>query len=129
MALDQLDLDLEELLVTLQSICTDKLVSEIGYVYQVNCRGSGEFYMDLKNGSGWVEAGQCPPTLSPDITIDLESKDLLGLILGLATPWELYQSGRVKVGGNVYAATKLQALAKTMTQKLASRSSNSLIDI
>ncbi len=120
-AADNLTLDLEKLLNTLSSICNEKIVSEIGYVYQINCVGYGEFYMDLKNGAGWIEMGPTPPTISPDINIELNSEDLLGLVLGLMSPWEAYRSGRVNITGNVQAATKLQVLSKVLNQQLSGK--------
>ena len=110
-------LDIDRMIHTLTSVLDDELIERVGYVYQVNCVGLGDFYMDLKNGRGHVAEGTTPHDLKADVTFTVASEDLLALLFGTMNPLEAYMSGRLSMTGDTKAAMRLQHLGDAIRSR------------
>ena len=109
-------LDPDELVTIFNHVTDERLVQEIGCVYQFNISGDEEvWYLDLKNGRG--RAGKGPPLgCTPDAVISLSSEDMQALFAGEMTAFNAYMQGRVTVEGDVRMAMKLQSVVERMKQ-------------
>lgn len=101
--------DLTKLVDFIQQAVSESLADEIGHVYQIDCRGLGEFYMHFRRpmvcvGVGRLEAGV-------DATISLERGDLIDLLSERLSPLDAYLSGRLTITGDTKAALRMQPLA------------------
>jgi 3-hydroxyacyl-CoA dehydrogenase/3a,7a,12a-trihydroxy-5b-cholest-24-enoyl-CoA hydratase len=87
-----------------------ELVKSVGTVYQFRLKSpDSAWVLDLKNGSGSVKAGTVEKA---DCTLDLSDADWLDMVSGKADPMKLFQSGKLKISGNVMASQKLDFLKK-----------------
>ena len=109
-------LDPDQLVTIFNHVTDERLVQEIGCVYQFNISGDEEvWYLDLKNGRG--RAGKGPPLgCTPDAVISLSSEDMQALFAGEMTAFNAYMQGRVTVEGDVRMAMKLQSVVERMKQ-------------
>jgi 3-hydroxyacyl-CoA dehydrogenase/3a,7a,12a-trihydroxy-5b-cholest-24-enoyl-CoA hydratase len=64
--------------------------------------------IDAKNGAGAVTQG----TAAADVTLELSDVDFIGMASGKLDAQKLYFGGKLKIGGNVMAAQKLDFLKK-----------------
>lgn len=100
--------DIDRLLCSLTMVIDEQLVTSVGYIFQVNCVGFGDFYVNLKNGSG-----NCCKGISPgaDVTFWL-NRDLLFKILGKEiTPLKAYLDGSLRIQGSFKATLRLTLLS------------------
>jgi 3-hydroxyacyl-CoA dehydrogenase/3a,7a,12a-trihydroxy-5b-cholest-24-enoyl-CoA hydratase len=89
---------------------TPELVKSVGNVYQFNLKGpDSAWVVDLKNGGGAVKQGTADKA---DCTLALSDADWLDLVTGKADAMKLFQSGKLKITGNVMASQKLDFLKK-----------------
>ncbi|MBM4778813.1 MAG: SDR family NAD(P)-dependent oxidoreductase [Archangiaceae bacterium] len=87
-----------------------ELVKSVGNVYQFRLKNpDSAWVLDLKNGGGAVKAGTVDKA---DCTLDLSDADWLDMVSGKADPMKLFQSGKLKISGNVMASQKLDFLKK-----------------
>jgi 3-hydroxyacyl-CoA dehydrogenase/3a,7a,12a-trihydroxy-5b-cholest-24-enoyl-CoA hydratase len=94
-----------------------ELVKSVGNVYQFNLKGpDSAWVVDLKNGAGQVKAGTAEKA---DCTLALSDADWLDMVNGKADPMKLFQSGKLKITGNVMASQKLDFLKKLDRSALA----------
>jgi 3-hydroxyacyl-CoA dehydrogenase/3a,7a,12a-trihydroxy-5b-cholest-24-enoyl-CoA hydratase len=77
---------------------------------------SSSWTMDLKNGAGSVAEGEVG---KPDCTLEMSDADFLAMATGKANPMKLFTSGKLKIGGNVMASQKLDAVLKGVDPKEA----------
>ncbi|CAG9534472.1 unnamed protein product [Cercopithifilaria johnstoni] len=102
------NLDIDRLLCSLTMVIDKQLVTSVGYVFQVNCIGFGDFYVDLKNGSGNCCKGTSP---TADVTLGLSRELLLKLLKKEVTPMQAYLDGSLQIVGSVKAAIRLTLLS------------------
>jgi 3-hydroxyacyl-CoA dehydrogenase/3a,7a,12a-trihydroxy-5b-cholest-24-enoyl-CoA hydratase len=87
-----------------------ELVRSVGCEYQFILKDpDSSWVLDLKTGAGSVRAGNAE---KPDCTLRLSNSDWLDMVAGAADPMKLFQSGRLKIAGNVMASQKLDFLKK-----------------
>ena len=86
------------------------------YLWNVTKDGktAGQWFIDLKTGSGSVTAGA--PTRKPDCTITAADDDLARIVTGKANAQQLFMRGKLKVGGNIMLAQKLGELLKSQAK-------------
>lgn len=122
-------LDPDQLVAILNHVTDERLVHEIGCVYQFNINDGGVWYLDLKNGCG--HAGKGPPSgCTPDAVISLSSEDMQALFTGEMTAFNAYMQGRVTVEGDVRLAMKLQSVVERMKQsRMATRTAHAQNDM
>lgn len=108
-----------EFISVVKTILSESMVSSNGSVYMFQLSGpeGGVFYLDLKNGSG--DAGEgLPPYGEPDTTLTLTVSDMQSMFVGQLSPLQAYMNGRLKVSGDLSAATQLGDFIKTVMKKI-----------
>eukprot|EP01121_Diplochlamys_sp_Union-15-3_P014982 TRINITY_DN4860_c0_g1_i1.p1 TRINITY_DN4860_c0_g1~~TRINITY_DN4860_c0_g1_i1.p1 ORF type:complete len:245 (-),score=65.31 TRINITY_DN4860_c0_g1_i1:27-761(-) len=93
-----------------KNIASDaSLVPKVGGTYQFNINtSSGEksWTVDLKNAPGSVKEGKS----SADCTITMKEDDFVALMTGKINGQQAFMQGKLKIGGNMQLAMKLQNL-------------------
>ena len=86
------------------------------YLWKITKDGktAGQWFLDLKNGSGSITAGESEK--KPDCTITISDDDLVKIMKGKANPQQLFMSGKLKVGGNILLSAKLGDLLKSQAK-------------
>uniref|UniRef100_A0A8R1TUR6 Major sperm protein n=2 Tax=Onchocerca TaxID=6281 RepID=A0A8R1TUR6_ONCVO len=102
------NLDIDRLLCSLTMVIDEQLVASVGQIFQVKCTGFGDFYVDLKSGSGHCCKGISP---TADVTFWLNRALLLKIIKKEVTPMQAYLDGSLRILGSVKAAIKLTLLS------------------
>ena len=122
-------LDPDQLVTIFNHVTDERLVQEIGCVYQFNISGGGVWYLDLKNGCG--RGGKGPPLgCTPDAVISVSSEDMQALFAGDLTAFDGYMQGRVTVEGDVRMAMKLQSVVERIKQpRMATRTAHVQNDV
>ncbi|XP_061578602.1 stomatin-like protein 1 [Cololabis saira] len=109
----------EELLSGVHALLSDSLVRQIGACFQFEITSTDgqqhKYYVDLSQGSG--AAGSGAPFREPDVTLSLSDGDLLAMFHGDLQPFAAYNSGRLKVRGDVRTAMKLEDLIKLLKKQ------------
>lgn len=72
--------------------------------------------MDLKSGGG--KCGQGEPPSKPDATLTMDSENFFKLFSGQLKPTTAYMMGKLKIGGNLQKAMKLEKLMGGLKAKL-----------
>ena len=112
-------LEPSQLIAVFNHVTDERLVQDVGCVYQFNIGEDDTWYMDLKTGCG--QAGKGPPTACPpDAVISLSPEDLEALFSGALTPFNAYMQGKVTIVGDVRLAMKLQSVVDRLKQPRAS---------
>ncbi len=84
------------------------IVENAQTVFQFNItEPESHFVLDLKNAQGSSRAGVNDDA---DVSLTLSEQDLLALFIDGSDAQQLYFSGKLFIGGNVLASSKLQAL-------------------
>lgn len=86
------------------------------YLFELSGDHAGQWHADLKNGSGSV--GQGPPSIEPDVTFRMKSKDFVAMFSGKLATTSAFMTGKLKISGNMGLAMKLEKLMKGMRSKL-----------
>ncbi len=85
---------------------------KVGKVYGFKLTAPDGYYtVDVKGGAGASEG----ETQKADCTMELSTADFLALTRGEANPQKLFSSGKLKLGGDMMAAMKLDFLTKLNT--------------
>lgn len=103
------------LIQRIKPVINEELVQQIKTIFQFEIATLGQFYLDLKNGSGNCAAGRCPSP-SVDVTISLSNPEDLRL-LSSAEPNELvqaYLNQRITIDGPLQDAMRLKILADAL---------------
>jgi len=97
---------------------SEELVKSTQAVYAFNVTGKeeGKWFLDLKNGSGKVGKGEPPATA--DATLTMDSKNFFNMFTGKTKPTTAYMMGKLKIGGNLQKALKLEKLMGKLKSKL-----------
>ena len=86
------------------------LVKKVKGIIQFNIAGggnqTGQWTVDLKNGSGSVNAGP-PAQGKADLTISVKDADFMSMQAGKLNPQSAFMSGKIKIKGNMGLAMKL----------------------
>uniref|UniRef100_A0A8C5WFE3 Stomatin like 1 n=1 Tax=Leptobrachium leishanense TaxID=445787 RepID=A0A8C5WFE3_9ANUR len=111
-------LPLEHLLTRLEGNLTEALVSDVKSSFQFYLsRSDGErapYFLDLTSGRG--RAGWGLLDRFPDVTLEISEADLLSLMQGDLHPLTAYTRGRLRVGGNLQTALKLEKVLQVAKQ-------------
>ena len=78
-------------------------------------KDGGEWYVNLKSGSGSAGRGRTP---DPQCTVTMESTDFVRMFAGELKPMQAYMSGQLKIRGNMALAMKLETLMDKMKSRL-----------
>lgn len=109
----------KEFIGVVKTVLSESMVKSIGsvYMFQLSGQDGGVFYLDLKNGAG--DAGEgLPPNGEPDSTLTLTVADMQNMFVSRLSPLQAYMSGRLKVSGDLSAATQLGDVIKTVMKKV-----------
>ncbi|XP_071126791.1 hydroxysteroid dehydrogenase-like protein 2 [Mytilus edulis] len=103
---------------TLKTMLNEDLVDSTKGVFQFNLSGAdqGEWYLDLKNGSGAV--GQGPAPGGADCEMTLDSADFSKMFKGELKAVAAFMGGKLKIKGDMGLAMKLEKLMSQMNSKL-----------
>ena len=90
-----------------------ELLPSINNIYQWNILKDGQIVSvwtcDFKNGDGAIHLGE-PKTGKPNCTLSIEDDIAIEIFSGKLDAMKAFMSGKLKIGGNVLAAQKLQKL-------------------
>ena len=87
-----------------------EVVTKAATLYQFRLKNpDAAFVVDLKNAPGKIYAGEAP---SPECTLELSDADFMAMTSGKADAQKLFSEGKLKIGGNLMASTKLGFLKK-----------------
>ena len=87
-----------------------ELSTKVATIFQFRLKGPDSAYVfDLKAAPGKVYAGEAS---APDCTLELSDADFMAMTSGKADPQKLFSEGKLKIGGNLMASTKLGFLKK-----------------
>eukprot|EP00794_Sanderia_malayensis_P007760 gene7760-8604_t len=103
----------------INGLLNKELVQTIGGVFQFKLSGeeAGDWYLDLKNNSGSLGKGD-PPSGPAGVTMECSSDDFVKMFKGELNPAQAFMSGKMKIGGDMMMAMKLEKLMKKMKSKL-----------
>lgn len=74
---------------------------------------TGQYYLDLKNGSGSAGAG-APPNGKSDVSFSMDSDDFVKMFNGELKATAAFMSGKLKIKGDMGKAMKLEGLMKQL---------------
>uniref|UniRef100_F1L5K3 Stomatin-like protein 1 n=1 Tax=Ascaris suum TaxID=6253 RepID=F1L5K3_ASCSU len=114
-SINECDIDLDDLLGTVSMVIDERLVALVGHIFQVQCEGVGNFYVDLKTSSGSCNRGQHP---NADVTFCLGRSLFVDILKKRISPTQAYICGDLKIIGPVHAAMKLTFLADRISELL-----------
>lgn len=102
----------------LKKLVSADLVSKINGVYAFNISDASvkEWFLDLKNGNGRLEAGKYDG--KPDCQMTLSSDVFNQMVSGKLKPTSAFMSGKLKIKGNMGLAMKLEKLMGSLNAKL-----------
>jgi 3-hydroxyacyl-CoA dehydrogenase/3a,7a,12a-trihydroxy-5b-cholest-24-enoyl-CoA hydratase len=93
-----------------------EVVTKAATLFQFKLKGpDSAFVVDLKTAPGKVYAGEAD---KPECTLELSDSDFMAMTSGKADPQKLFSEGKLKIGGNLMASTKLGFLKKIDMSKV-----------
>lgn len=109
---------IEQLFEKIAAKLNEDIVKRTNAIYQFNVRGDeeGVWFCDLKNGAGAVGKGQ--PTVSPDATLTMDSKNFFDMFSGRLKPASAFMTGKLKISGDLKKAMALEKLMGSLKTKL-----------
>lgn len=75
----------------------------------ISGNGGGQWHMVVADKQLTIREGVAP---NPNMTLKMESVDYLAMINGEANPMQMFMAGKVKVGGDISLALKMQSMFK-----------------
>ncbi|CAH1174082.1 unnamed protein product [Phaedon cochleariae] len=78
------------------------------FVFKITGDEEGQWFLDLKNGSGSCGQGESP--VSPDATLTLSSDNFKKMFAGKLKPALAYMTGKLKVAGSTQQTLKLEKI-------------------
>ncbi|MBL8058358.1 MAG: SCP2 sterol-binding domain-containing protein [Anaerolineales bacterium] len=78
--------------------------------FDVTGEGGGQYAATFGGGTCAVTAGQAP---NPTLTFTASASDFLGMINGEINPMQAFMQGRIRLGGDISLALKLQSIFMT----------------
>ena len=102
----------------IKPLLNETVVSEVGgtFVFKLGGSHSGFWLLDLKNGSGTVQ--QVEDSQASDVTMEMDSADMVKMFKGEIKPTVAFMSGKLKISGNLQMAMKLEKLMGKLNSKL-----------
>ncbi|OQR67772.1 hydroxysteroid dehydrogenase protein 2-like [Tropilaelaps mercedesae] len=107
---------LDKLFNKVKTLLTDELVQNTKGLFVFQVKEGGEYYIDLKNGSGG--AGKGSPSGKADVTFVANEQTLVEMFKGDLKPIAAFMSGKLKLKGDMGKAMKLEKLMKEAQGKL-----------
>ncbi|XP_043221863.1 hydroxysteroid dehydrogenase-like protein 2 [Amphibalanus amphitrite] len=106
-----------DLFTKIEGFLSEDIVKSTQAVYQFEVTGSdaGQWFLDLKNGSGSCGRG---PATSPDSTFKMSSDDFLKMFSGKLAPAAAFMTGKMKLSGDMGKAMKLEKMMGKLKSKL-----------
>eukprot|EP00948_MAST-09A_sp_MAST-9A-sp1_P001112 g1112.t1 len=95
-----------------------KMKGIIKYVITDSGNGTGEWTLDLKNGSGKLYAKGDSGAPKPDMTLTISDDNMFALFKGKLNPQQAFMSGKLKIKGNMGLAMKMGNLTKQLQSKM-----------
>jgi 3-hydroxyacyl-CoA dehydrogenase/3a,7a,12a-trihydroxy-5b-cholest-24-enoyl-CoA hydratase len=90
-------------------LANPEVSQKVGTVYGFKLKNPDAYFtVDAKNGTGAGEGETAPA----NCTMELSTDDFLALTRGEANPQKLFSGGKLKIGGDMMAAMKLDFLTK-----------------
>ncbi|XP_074641527.1 hydroxysteroid dehydrogenase-like protein 2 [Tubulanus polymorphus] len=101
-----------------ESVLNEKVVKKVNGIIAFELSGAeaGEWYMDLKTGSGSIKQGK--PASDPDCTFQMDSDNFIKIFKGEMKSTTAFMLGRMKIKGNLSIAMKLEKIMDSMRSKL-----------
>jgi putative sterol carrier protein len=75
----------------------------------ISGNGGGQWHMVVADKQLTIREGVAP---NPNMTLKMDSVDYLAMINGEANPMQMFMAGKVRVGGDISLALKLQSMFK-----------------
>jgi len=99
----------------MSKLINDEMVGKMKAVYAFDISGNeaGQWYVDLKNGSGACGTGSAPSG-TPDVTFRMKDKDFQKMFAGKLKPTTAFMTGKLKLEGDMGKAMKLEKLMGKM---------------
>lgn len=113
------DGDVSQSMATLQKVLSEELVKKVNGVYSfkiTDATTNSEWYLDLKNKSGKLEAGKYAEKTDCQMTMTAEVFNKM--VSGNLKPAAAFMSGKLKIKGNMGLAMKLEKLMSGLKSKL-----------
>lgn len=89
-------------------IIDERLVTTVGQVFQIRCKDFGDFYLNLKNGSGKCMRGLYA---GADVVFELNQETLRQIIKQKISPVQAYLNGSLKITtGSLKSASKFSVI-------------------
>lgn len=111
--------DVSQSMATLKKALSEELVKQVNGVYSftiTDATTNSEWYLDLKNKSGKLEAGKYAEKTDCQMTMTAEVFN--NMVSGNLKPAAAFMSGKLKIKGNMGLAMKLEKLMSGLKSKL-----------
>ncbi|CAG7837450.1 unnamed protein product [Allacma fusca] len=107
-----------DIMNSIQGKLSPELVKSINAIFQFDVKGDtgGQYYIDLKNGSGSVGKGESPD--KPNVTLTMAEDVFTKVFTGKMSPTTAYMMGKLKLKGDATKAMALEKLMGKMKSKL-----------
>ena len=95
---------------SIRPMINETVVNETGGTFLFNLKGAhpGQWFLDLKNGSGSV--GPASEDQAADVTMTMDSDDMVKMFRGKLKPTAAFMGGKLKISGSIQLAMKLDKL-------------------
>jgi len=110
--------EIAKLFTHIEGFLSEEIVQSTGAVYQFEVTGkeAGQWFLDLKNGSGSCGRGEA--TAGADATFKMSSDDFLKMFGGKLKPAAAFMTGKMKLSGDMGKAMKLEKMMGKLKSKL-----------
>jgi len=100
---------------SIKTIMNADMIGKIGGVFEFDLKDSGNWYADLKNGSGAVGKGSAPSGAA-DVKMICSGDSFVKMFGGKLSPTAAYMTGKLKIKGDLAKAMKLERLMKEINK-------------
>ena len=94
----------------IKTVASSSVVAEVGAVYHFKISNDKYYVVDLKNGEGSVNTGE--PAEKPEVTIIINSENLLKMFNRELQPATAFMTGKLTVKGDLSKALALEKIMK-----------------
>ena len=101
-----------------ESLLSPEIVKQVGatYLFILDGNHPGNWVLDLKNGSGSI--GSTESEIEADVTMKMDSDNLVAMFKGELSPTTAFMTGKLKVSGNLAKGMALEKLMGKVKSKL-----------